>query len=315
MAPKVDTNNHDLVRGVWRLFRLHTIEGLSTVSIGWLALFFYAMQQDLPFALVRRAFLGIFATYQITHCVFCLWNSQGLTNMTSDICDRDFDAKVARTRDRPLPSGQVTLTEAVIVFIIGLAAAVALTYKILGSDVTAIMVPIWGLSTIYPLCKRVIWAPQVVLGLTMAMCVLPPWMAVRPHSGDAGLLPASLFGAIFCWLVYIDLIYASQDRPDDKKAGVKSLAIFLGDYLKAGLTVLGVAQIVCFVVAAAEAQAGVFVWIFGIAVWSASVPWSIISLDLRDRKSGGRIFLMNAILGIYMAAVSGINVASPAIWS
>lgn len=130
--------------------------------------------------------------------------------MTSDICDRDFDAKVARTRDRPLPSGQVTLTEAVIVFIIGLAAAVALTYKILGSDVTAIMVPIWGLSTIYPLCKRVIWAPQVVLGLTMAMCVLPPWMAVRPHSGDAGLLPASLFGAIFCWLVYIDLIYASQ---------------------------------------------------------------------------------------------------------
>lgn len=85
--------------------------------------------------------------------------------------------------------------------------------------------------------------------------------------------------------------------------------------MKAGLTVLGVAQIVCFVVAAAEAQAGFFVWIFGIAVWSASVPWSIISLDLRDRKSGGRIFLMNAILGIYMAAVSGINVVSPAIWA
>ena len=102
--------------------------------------------------------------------------------MASDICDRDFDAKVARTRDRPLPSGQVTLTEAVIVFIIGLAAAVALTYKILGADVTAIMVPIWGLSTIYPLCKRVIWAPQVVLGLTMAMCVLRPgsraWICV-----------------------------------------------------------------------------------------------------------------------------------------
>ena len=63
-----------------------------------------------------------------------------------------------------------------------------------------------------------------------------------------------------------------------------------------------------------EFIAGFFVWIFGIAVWSASVPWSIVSLDLHDRKSGGRIFLMNAILGIYMAAVSGINVVSPAIF-
>nr|A0A455LRX2.1 RecName: Full=Polyprenyl transferase atnF; AltName: Full=Arthripenoid biosynthesis cluster protein F [Arthrinium sp.]AYO60879.1 UbiA-like polyprenyl transferase AtnF [Arthrinium sp.] len=297
-------SNHDLVRGVWQLFRLHTIEGLSTASIGWLALFFYATQQQLAFDLVRNAFIGIFATYQMTHCVFCLWN---------DICDRDFDGKVARTRDRPLPSGMVTLTEAMWVFVLGVFASMGVTYWLLGADVTLTMVPIWVLSFIYPLCKRIIWAPQVVLGLTMALCVLPPWVAVRKNSGSAGLLPASLFGAIFCWLVYLDLIYASQDRPDDQKAGVKSLAIFLGDYLKAGLTVLGVLQVVCFVLAASEASAGFLLWVFGIAVWSASVPWSIMSLDTRDRKSGGRIFLVNAILGIYMAAVSGLNV-SLAMW-
>jgi len=68
-------------------------------------------------------------------------------------------------------------------------------------------------------------------------------------------------------------------------------------------------QIACFVLAAFEASAGVFLWVFGIAVWTASVPWSIMSLDTRDRKSGGRIFLVNAILGIYMAAVSGLNVS------
>lgn len=104
----------------------------------------------------------------------------------------------------------VTLTEAVSVFILGLSAALGVTYRLLGADVTLTMVPIWVLSFIYPLCKRVIWAPQAVLGLTMALCVLPPWVAVRKDSGDAGLLPASLFGAIFCWLVYLDLIYASQ---------------------------------------------------------------------------------------------------------
>ncbi|KAI8933691.1 hypothetical protein NX059_009409 [Plenodomus lindquistii] len=240
----------------------------------------------------------------MTHCVFCLWN---------DICDRDMDAKVARTKNRPLPSGMVTLTEAVSVFILGLSASLGVAYRLLGADVTLTMVPIWGLSFIYPLCKRVIWAPQVVLGLTMALCVLPPWVAVRNDSGDAGLLPTSLFGAIFCWLVYLDLIYASQDRPDDQKAGVKSLAVFLGDYLKAGLTVLGVLQIACFALAAYEASAGVVLWIFGIAVWTASVPWSIMSLDTRDRESGGRIFLVNAILGIYLAAVSGLTV-SFAMW-
>jgi 4-hydroxybenzoate polyprenyltransferase len=94
---------------------------------------------------------------------------------------------------------------------------------------------------------------------------------------------------------------------------VKSLAVFLGDNLKAGLTVLGVLQIVCFALAASEASAGVFLWIFGIAVWAASVPWSIMSLDTRDRESGGRIFLVNAILGIYLAAVSGLTV-SVAVW-
>lgn len=99
-----------------------------------------------------------------------------------------------------------------------------------------------------------------------------------------------------------------QDRPDDEKAGVKSLAVFLGDNLKACLTVLGVLQIVFFALAAFEASASSFLWIFGIAVWAISVPWSILSLNPRDRNSGGRIFLVNAVLGIYLAAVSGINV-------
>lgn len=78
--------------------------------------------------------------------------------------------------------------------------------------------------------------------------------------------------------------------------------------MKAGLTVLGVLQVVFFVLAASEASASGFLWIFGIAVWAASVPWSILSLDTRDRNSGGRIFLVNAILGIYMSAVSGVVV-------
>lgn len=103
----------------------------------------------------------------------------------------------------------VTYAEAMIAFIVGLAVSVGVTYVMLGEGVTVTMGPIWGLSFIYPLCKRAIWAPQVVLGLTMAACVLPPWVALGNDTSSI-YLPASLFGAIFCWLVYLDLIYASQ---------------------------------------------------------------------------------------------------------
>lgn len=105
----------------------------------------------------------------------------------------------------------VTYTEAMVAFIIGLALSLGVTYAMLGEDVTLTMGPIWGLSFIYPLCKRAIWAPQAVLGLTMAACVLPPWVALGNDATNAKL-PASLFGAIFSWLVYLDLIYASQVR-------------------------------------------------------------------------------------------------------
>ncbi|KAH7308981.1 UbiA prenyltransferase family [Stachybotrys elegans] len=300
MAPqaKNQKSQHNLVKGIWQLMRLHTIEGLSTASIGWLALFFYAIQQQVSWEVLKNVFLGLFASYGITHGIFCMWN---------DICDRNFDGQVARTKQRPLPSGMVTLTEAIIAFILGFAGTISITYHLLGEDTTRAMVPAWVLSFIYPLCKRAIWAPQVVLGLTMAACVLPPWVALgNDYTGNI-TLPASLFGAIFSWLVYLDLIYASQDSVDDKKAGVKSLAVFLGDNLKGGLTVLGVAQIVCFVLAAVEASASTFTWLFGILAWSVSVPWSILSLDPRDRNSGGRIFLFNAVLVMYLTAVVGVD--------
>ena len=127
----------------------------------------------------------------------------------SDICDRKVDGLVARTKGRPLPSGMITYPEAMAAFIIGVLLSVAVTDVLLGHDVTITMLPIWLLSFIYPFGKRKIWAPQVILGLTMASCVLPPWIALGNDWSNLSL-PGSLFGVVFCWLVYIDLIYASQ---------------------------------------------------------------------------------------------------------
>jgi len=69
--------------------------------------------------------------------------------------------------------------------------------------------------------------------------------------------------------------------------------------------VLGLFQIIFFAVVGLKASVSTFVWIFGIGVWVLSIPWSVISLDLRDRHSGGRIFLGNAVLVLYISAIAG----------
>ena len=127
----------------------------------------------------------------------------------SDICDREFDAQVARTKMRPLPSGMITYNEAMAAFIISFGMTIGVTYFTLGATVTAAMFPVWVLSFLYPFAKRALWAPQVVLGFTTAACVLPPCVAVDPDTSNPKL-PAMVFSAIFCWIVYLDLFYASQ---------------------------------------------------------------------------------------------------------
>lgn len=99
-----------------------------------------------------------------------------------------------------------------------------------------------------------------------------------------------------------------QDRPDDEKAGVKSLAVWLGKNLKYFLTLLGVLQIVFLFQAAREAHASAVLWVFGIGVWAISIPWSILSLNTADRGSGAHIFLANAVLSIYLSAVTAVDV-------
>lgn len=103
----------------------------------------------------------------------------------------------------------VTYGEAMLAFVVGLFLSIAVTYAALGQAVTVTMVPIWALSFIYPFAKRAIWTPQIILGLTMAACVFPPWIAIGNDWSSLGL-PVRLFAAVFCWLVYLDLIYACQ---------------------------------------------------------------------------------------------------------
>ena len=145
----------------------------------------------------------------------CTWN---------DITDRDFDGQVARTRSRPIPSGQVTVRGAVI----WMCAQALIAFGILLTfNIMAIALGILSLLpvAIYPFAKRFTWWPQVFLGLAFNWGALLAWAA---HSGSLHIAPVMLYLAGIAWTLFYDTIYAHQDSEDDALIGIKSTARLFG---------------------------------------------------------------------------------------
>src|SRR4029077_20552978 len=143
----------------------------------------------------------------------------------NDLADRDFDAQVARTRSRPLPSGAVTPAQAVAFMglLLAVGAAVLLSFNrfaiVLGLAVLALIAT-------YPFMKRITYWPQFFLGLNFNWGALLGWAAVR---GSLDWAPALLYLGGIAWTLGYDTIYAHQDKEDDVRIGVKSSALALGD--------------------------------------------------------------------------------------
>jgi 4-hydroxybenzoate polyprenyltransferase len=183
----------------------------------------------------------------------------------NDLVDRDFDAAVARTADRPIPSGQVSVRAAVVwlvaQLVVGLVILLQLNLFSIGLGVLSLL-----LVFTYPLMKRITWWPQFFLGLAFNWGALMGYAAVR---GELDAAPLLLYVAGIFWTLGYDTIYAHQDKEDDALIGVKSSALRLGAktvpalYFFYGATVavlamvgsvaeLGIAYTVALVVAAAQ---------------------------------------------------------------
>src|SRR6478735_3214825 len=149
----------------------------------------------------------------------------------NDIVDRDLDARVERTRLRPLASGRVTVRAAwalaAFLSLIGLAVLLQLPRA-------AQIVALFSLAPVaaYPFMKRITWWPQAWLGLVFSWGALVGWPAVKGHLGaPAWWLWA---GSIF-WVIGYDTIYALQDKEDDALVGVRSSALALGRHARLGI--------------------------------------------------------------------------------
>jgi len=215
----------------------------------------------------------------------------------NDIADRHWDGAVARTNQRPLATGEISVKEAYLVAL-GLSLLAFALVCTLGWQVVVWSVPALFLAVSYPYTKRFFAIPQAYLGIAFGFGIPMTFVALQEQ------VPAVawwLLLANVCWSVAYDTAYAMVDRADDLKVGIRSSAITFGRFDV--LAIMG-----CFVammlILACVAQALAFAWPFWLG-WAVAVMqmWRQYQL-IRTRQPGAcfKAFLDNIWIGAALTA-------------
>ncbi|HXQ49554.1 MAG TPA: 4-hydroxybenzoate octaprenyltransferase [Stellaceae bacterium] len=225
----------------------------------------------------------------------------------NDIADRDFDAKVARTRTRPIPSGAVSVRQAALFMLLELAIGAAVLAS-LPRTAIVLGVAVLLLIATYPFMKRVTYWPQFFLGLNFNWGALMGYAAVRDGLGWPALL---LYLGGICWTLGYDTIYAHQDKEDDALIGVKSAALALGPRTRPFLFAFYAGAIALW--AAAGASAGLDAWFYAALVLvAAQFAWQAAKVALDDPADCLRKFRSNRLTGwLMLAGIVAAHVLSP----
>ncbi len=215
----------------------------------------------------------------------------------NDILDRDIDAKVERTRLRPLPSGAVSLKWAWIWLLaqcfVGLLVLIALPH--FAQIVALVAVP---LVALYPLMKRVTWWPQAWLGIVFSWGALVGGAAVAYEPDGIAFETLALYAGCILWTIGYDTIYALQDREDDALVGVRSTARLFADKWRTWTSVFYVAAIALWTVAGAVAGAGIVLAV-AMSIIGAALIWPMLqSVDDKSPETALAAFKRNALIGV-----------------
>ncbi len=222
----------------------------------------------------------------------CTWN---------DIVDRDLDAQVARTADRPLAAGTIGVKQALAFLaaqlLVGLAVLVQLPVPAILTALGSIL-----LVAAYPFMKRITWFPQVWLGLTFNWGVLVAGAAIE---GGLSVPVLLLYAGAVLWTVGYDTIYACQDMEDDALVGVKSSARAFGRHVRLATGALYAASAAISLAAALIAGAGLaFAAVFGL--YAAHLARQVKRFDPADGAVCLKLFKSNRTAGLLLTAALGL---------
>jgi 4-hydroxybenzoate polyprenyltransferase len=217
----------------------------------------------------------------------CVWN---------DIIDRDLDARVERTRSRPVASGRISvrvaLAFAVLLALIGMIVLLQLRGMAQGVALASLL-PVAA----YPFMKRITWWPQAWLGLTFNWGALVGWVAVA----NPALPMALLWAGGIAWTLGYDTIYALQDIEDDALAGIKSSARALGGRARAGVAGFYATALLLWA-AALWLVAGQALAVLALLPMALHLGWQVVRLADQGPANALVLFRANRGAGALLAA-------------
>ncbi len=222
---------------------------------------------------------------------------RGAGCVVNDIADRNFDAQVERTKNRPLPSGRVSVTQAFVflgvLLLIGLGVLLQFNHFTILLALSSLII-----VAVYPFMKRVTYWPQAVLGLAFNWGALVGWSAV---TGSLAAAPLWLYAGGVFWTLAYDTIYAHQDKDDDVLIGVKSTALKFGANTRPWLAGFFAVAIACFAFALFVVGAGTLAWI-GLVTAGAHGAWQVSVFDHTNSAKCLQLFRSNRIFGLLLLA-------------
>ena len=277
LKPWLKLGRFDRPVGVWLL-----------MLPGWQGIALAMAQRGAPFDWGRGLLLFVeFAVgAMLMRAAGCAYN---------DIVDRDFDAKVARTAERPIPSGRISVKQAW-AFVLGCSLVSLIILLTLGPVAIALGVGSLALVAGYPFMKRITWWPQAWLGLTFN------WGALMGYAAMSGTLrwPAVLLyvSGVF-WTLGYDTIYALQDMEDDALVGVKSTARRLGRQAPPAILVFYALTCALSAASAVVARLGPLFFV-PFALYAAALALQVRRLKLDDPALALRLFKSNREAGLLL---------------
>ncbi|MCX5497370.1 4-hydroxybenzoate octaprenyltransferase [Kaistia dalseonensis] len=215
----------------------------------------------------------------------------------NDIVDRDLDAGVARTRSRPIPSGQVRVRNAKIFLVlqalVGLAVLLSLNWFSVVLGLCSLLV-----VAAYPFMKRITDWPQSVLGLAFSWGALMGWAAIF---GSLSLAPLLLYAGGVLWTIGYDTIYALQDKEDDAIMGVRSTARLFGDRAPLFIGLFYAGAVVLWAAAFWRAGVGLPSYV-GLGLGAVQLGWQVATVRVDDGEGALMLFKSNKIFGFILFA-------------
>lgn len=214
----------------------------------------------------------------------------------NDMWDRDIDAKVLRTADRPLVNGDVTMRQAWVFLAgqlsVGLAVLLQMDWNTVFLGASSL-----GLVVTYPLMKRFTYWPQAVLGLTFNWGALLGYSAVKGYVDLPVCLP--LYVAGICWTIVYDTIYAHQDRKDDLLLGIKSTAIKFDRDTKIWLTSFA-ATMLSSLVLSGVMNNQTWPYYTAVSLVGVHIASQLVTLNIDNASDCAEKFISNAQVGFIL---------------